>query len=59
MNEQDRRAIENMCLTGMEPDALYACFPKFAKEEIEKIYSEIRNGSESAVEENVISINCS
>ncbi len=59
MNEQDRRAIENMCLTGMELDSLYACFPKFAKEEIEKIYCEIRSGSENKGEENVISINCS
>ena len=49
----------NLTESGMEPDALYACFPKFAKEEIEKIYSEVRNGSESTVEENVISINCS
>ncbi len=37
MNEQDCRTVENMCLTGMNLDGLYACFPGFTKEEIEKI----------------------
>lgn len=32
MNEQDRRAVENMCLTGMGLDGIYACFPSFGKE---------------------------
>ena len=39
VNEQDCRAVENMCLTGMELDGLYACFPKFPREEIERIYA--------------------
>ena len=40
MNEQDCRAVENMALTGMELEGLYACFPKFPREEIERIYME-------------------
>ena len=59
MNEQDRRAVENMCLTGMELDGLYACFPSFGKEEIEKIYNDLKNKSEDGAEDNVISVNCS
>ena len=59
MNEQDRRAVENMCLTGMELDGLYVCFPTFEKEEIEKIYNAVRNKPEKGVEDNVISVNCS
>ncbi len=37
MNEQDRRAVENICITGMELENLYSCFPNFSREEIEKI----------------------
>ena len=59
MNEQDRRAVENMCLTGMELDALCACFPSFDKENIEKIYNEVKNKPEDGAEDNVISVNCS
>ena len=59
MNEQDRRAVENMCLTGMELDGLYACFPSFGKEEIEKIYNEVKNKPGDGAEDNVISVNCS
>ena len=59
MNEQDRRAVENMCLTGMELDGLYACFPSIKKEEIEMIYNEVKNKPEDGTEDNVISVNCS
>ena len=59
MNEQDRRAVENMCITGMDLDGLYACFPVFPKEQIEKIYYDIKNKPESGTEDNVISVNCS
>ena len=59
MNEQDRRAVENMCITGMGLDGLYACFPAFPKEEIEKIFNEVKNKPEDGGEENVISVNCS
>ena len=59
LNDQDRRAVENMCLTGMELDGLYACFPAFPKDEIEKIYNEVKNQPEDGAEDNVISVNCS
>ena len=59
MNEQDIRAIENMCLTGMELNSLYACFPSFSREEIEKIYNEVKSKLEDSVESDVISVNCS
>ena len=59
MNEQDRRAVENMTLTGMDLEALSACFPKFPKEEIEKIYNEVKNKPEDNTDSNVISVNCS
>ena len=59
MNEQDRRAVENMCLTGMELDELYVCFPSFGKEEIEKIYNEVKNKPEDGAEANEIGVNCS
>ena len=48
-----------MCLTGMELDGLYACFPAFPKDEIEKIYNEVKNQPEDGAEDNVISVNCS
>ena len=59
VNEQDRRAIENMCLTGMELDGIYVCFPSFRKEEIEKIFNEVKNKPEDGTDDNVISVNCS
>ena len=59
MNDQDRRAVENMCITGMDLDGLYACFPAFPKEQIEKIYNEVKNKPEDSAEDNVISVNCS
>ena len=58
LNNQDRRAVENMCLTGMDLDGLYACFPSFPKEEIEKIYNDVKSKPEEAGEDNVISVNC-
>ena len=59
MNERDCSAVENMALTGIELDGLYACFPSFGKEEIEKIYNEVKSMPEEDGEENVISVNCS
>ena len=59
MNEQDRRAVENMTLTGMNLEALYTCFPKFSNEEIEMIYNEVKNKPEDSTDSNVISVNCS
>ncbi len=59
MNEQDRRVVENMCLTGMDLDGLYSCFSAFPKEEIEKIYNEVKNKPQDGGEDSVISVNCS
>lgn len=50
MNEQDTRAIENMCLTGMELNSLYTCFPSFSREEIEKIYNEVKSKPEDGLD---------
>ena len=59
MNEQDCRAVENMALTGMELEGLYACFPTFAKELIDKVYYDVKNKPEDGSDDNVISVNCS
>ena len=59
MNDQDRRAVENMCLTGMDLDGLFACFPAFPKEEIEKIYRAVKEKPEDGVENEGIRVNCS
>ena len=59
MNEQDRRVVENMALTGMGQEALFSCFPNFPKEEIEKICNETKNSTQSASEEHALSVNCS
>ena len=45
--------------SGMELDGLYACLPAFPKDEIEKIYNEVKNQPEDGAEDNVISVNCS
>ena len=58
MNEQDRRAVENMCLTGMELEELLVCFPGFPREEIERIYAEAGNKSDDDMVDLLISINC-
>ncbi len=59
VNEQDRRAVENIALTGMDIDGLYVCFPNFPMEEIKQIFNETRNQSEDGEDSNVISVNCS
>jgi hypothetical protein len=59
MNEQDCRAVENMCLTGMDLEGLYACFQTFAKELIDKVYYDVKNKPEDGADDNVISVNCS
>lgn len=59
MNEQDCRAVENMCLTGMELEALCACFPKFPREEIERIYAASKIKTDEDPVDTLISVNCS
>ena len=43
-----------MCLTGMELDGLYACLPAFPKDEIEKIYNEVKNQPEDGAEDKFV-----
>ena len=59
MNEQDCRAVENMARTGMDLEGLYACFPKFPKEEIERIYAETKIKTDEDPADTLISVNCS
>lgn len=42
MKEQDVRAVESLCRCGMDLEAIFKCFPKFPRAEIEKIYLKIR-----------------
>jgi len=58
MNEQDCRAVENVCYTGMDLDGLVACFPEFPKEEIERIFTTSSNRSSDDAVDTLISINC-
>ena len=59
MNEQDCRAVENMALTGTELEGLYACFPNFPREEIERIYMESKIRTDEDPADTLISVNCS
>ncbi len=38
MNDQDKRAVEGMARCGIDLEGLCASFPKFPREEIEKIF---------------------
>ncbi len=42
MNEQDKRAVETMCRSGLDLKELFGTFPAFSKEEIEKVYNRIK-----------------
>ena len=57
MNEQDWRAVETMVLSGLDLEALYAVFPGFAKEAIEKVYESLRGHTEA--EKVPVKVNCS
>ncbi|MCR5503251.1 MAG: hypothetical protein K6F53_09595 [Lachnospiraceae bacterium] len=46
MNDQDRRAVENMARCGLGQEALLSAFPSFPKEEIVRIFEEIKNEAE-------------
>ena len=60
MKDQDKRAVEGMARCGIDLEGLCASFPKFPREEIERIYIATRKSigfwSASATE---IKINCS
>ena len=49
----------NLTESGMDLEGLYACFPTFAKELIDKVYYDVNNKPEKGAEDNVISVNCS
>ena len=51
--------VVGLDMTGTDLEALCACFPKFPKEEIEKIYYEVKNKPEDSTDSNVMSVNCS
>ncbi len=59
MSERDKRVVENMVRTGMEPESLYASFPMFPKEEIQKIYESFRDPGPETGESAGIKLNCS
>ena len=58
MNEQDQRAIETMIGIGLERDELYKLFSQFKKEDIDRVYREMKK--EEVMEKDAsLSINCS
>ena len=38
MKEQDKRAVESMCICGLDLEGVIAVFPMFPKEDIVEIY---------------------
>ena len=59
MKEQDQRAVESMCATGMTLDTLCTCFPDCSKEEIKEVYDKFHSSSEQKEADISISVNCS
>ena len=59
MKDQDRRAVEGMARCGISLEGLIEAFPKFPKEDIEKIYNEINKITTDDNTGIKISINCS
>ena len=58
MNEQDQRAIETMIGIGLEREELYKLFSQFKKEDIDRVYREMKK--EEVMEKDAsLSINCS
>ena len=58
INDQDRRAIETMILSGLEMEALQGLFPRVPEEELKLIYEGVMK--EPASEDGGgISCNCS
>ena len=47
MNDQDKRAVETMVLSGMEKEALYAIFPAFSHETIDEVYESVKAVTEA------------
>ncbi len=47
MNEQDKRAVETMCRSGLDLEELFGTFLTFDKAEIEEIYKRVREEEDS------------
>ncbi len=47
MNEQDKRAVETMCRSGLNLKELFGAFPSFDKAEIEEVYNRVREKEDS------------
>ena len=60
MNDRDIRVVESMFQSGMDKETVISLFPKFSKEEIEKIGQRLGKIKESeGGGGSSISINCS
>ncbi len=42
INDQDRRAIETMILSGLDLEALQGLFPRVPEEELKLIYEDVK-----------------
>ncbi len=49
MNEQDKRAVETMCRSGLDLKELFGTFLTFSKEEIEKVYKRVKEEEDSSL----------
>ena len=59
MNDQDKRAVESLCLCGMDLETIMNMFPDFPKDEIKKIYEEQSTDISCGEEGPTVSVNCS
>ena len=59
MTERDERVVESMFRSGMDKETVISLFPKFPKEEIEKIGYRLGKIKEPESGGSSISINCS
>lgn len=49
MKEQDVRAVESLCRCGMDLESILKCFPKFPRQEVEKIFLKIRRLTSASI----------
>ena len=59
INNQDKRAVETMILSGMDKEALYAIFPTFSHEAIDEVYESVKAVTETDRVPTEIKCNCS
>ncbi len=58
INDQDRRAIETMILSGLDMEALQGLFPRVPEEELKLIYESVKKAP-APEDGGGISCNCS